>query len=172
VGYTRSLGSAGTLTSNLIGTYLMNQKIDTGLFAYDCVGLYGNQCGIPTPRWRHLVRFLWNTTFNTAFSVGWRVVGGVENDDLSSNPAIGDPGNIRLLELNDADKIGTFNYLDLAATYRLGRNYSVVAGINNILDKEPPLGAGASDNDFGPGFYGTYDHLGRYLFAGVQFTFQ
>jgi iron complex outermembrane receptor protein len=100
------------------------------------------------------------------------VVGSVKNDDLSDNPALGDPGNIRLLELNFADKIGTFNYFDLSATFRLSNNYNFVTGMNNIFDKEPPLGSGASDNDFGPGFYGTYDHLGRYLFAGLQFTFQ
>jgi iron complex outermembrane receptor protein len=169
--YLFSLGRHGSLTTTLIGTFLMNQKIDTGLFAYDCVGLYGNQCGIPTPRWRHLARFSWDTTFNTTFSVGWRVVGPVENDDLSSNPAIGDPGNISLLELNDADKIGTFSFLDVATAYRLGPSYTLLAGVNNIFDKEPPLGAGASDNDFGPGFYGTYDHLGRYVFTGIQFTF-
>jgi outer membrane receptor protein involved in Fe transport len=51
------------------------------------------------------------------------------------------------------------------------RNYNIVAGINNILDKEPPLGAGLSDNDFGPGLYGTYDHLGRYFFTGINFQF-
>jgi outer membrane receptor protein involved in Fe transport len=170
--YGRSLGRAGVLTTNLFGTYLRNQKTDTGLFAYDCVGFYGNQCGIPTPRWRHLARFAWDTTFNTTISVGWRLIGSVKNDDLSPNPALGDPANVRALELNFADKIDTFNYLDLSATYRVARNYNFVVGVNNLLDKEPPLGAGASDNDFGPGFYGTYDHLGRFLFTGVQFTFR
>jgi iron complex outermembrane recepter protein len=170
--YGRNVGRAGVLRTTLAGTYLMNQKTDTGLFAYDCVGFYGNQCGIPTPRWRHSVRFAWDTPFNTLVSVGWRLIGSVKNDDLSSNSALGDPGNVRLLELNFADKIKTFNYLDLSATYRVKRNYNLVAGINNIFDKEPPLGVGSSDNDFGPGFYGTYDHLGRYLFTGVQFTFR
>ena len=171
-GYARNIGRAGVLTTTLAGTYLMSQVTDTGLFDYDCVGFYGNQCGISTPRWRHSVRFAWDTTFNTTFSVGWRLIGRVKNDDLSSNPALGDPGNVPLLKLNFADTLKTHNYLDVGATYRVRRNYNIVAGINNIFDKEPPLGAGASDNDFGPGFYGTYDHLGRYLFTGVQFTFQ
>jgi outer membrane receptor protein involved in Fe transport len=169
--YGRSVGGAGVFTATLAGTYLMNQKTDTGLFFYDCVGFYGNQCGIPTPRWRHIARFAWDTTFNTTLSVGWRLIGGVKNDDLSPNEALGDPGNVRLLELNFADKLKTSNYIDVSANHRLSRNYNLLAGINNIFDREPPLGAGASDNDFGPGFYGTYDHLGRYVFAGLQFMF-
>ena len=32
------------------------------------------------------------------------------------------------------------------------------------------VGAGASNNDFGPGFYGTYDNLGRYLFHGPHLS--
>jgi iron complex outermembrane receptor protein len=170
--YARTIGTGGAaITTTLAGTYLLNQKTDTGLFAYDCVGFHGNQCGIPTPRWRHAARVAWDSTFNTTLALTWRFLGGTENDDLSPNPALGDPSNVRTLELNFADKIETFNYLDLAATYRVQGNYNIVAGINNILDKEPPLGAGLSDNDFGPGLYGTYDHLGRYLFTGVQFQF-
>ena len=67
--------------------------------------------------------------------------------------------------------IDAYNYFDFAATYRLAKNYNIVGGINNLFDKEPPLGAGSQDNDYGAGFYGTYDSLGRYLFLGVQFTF-
>ena len=155
----------------MAGTYLLNQKTDTGLFAYDCTGFHGNQCGIPTPRWRHATRVAWDTTFNTTFAVTWRFIGGTENDDLSDNPALGDAGNIPTLKLNFADTIEAFNYLDVSGTYRIQRHYNIVAGINNIFDREPPLGAGLSDNDFGPGLYGTYDHLGRYLFTGIQFQF-
>lgn len=171
-GYITGLGRWGTFTTNLAGTYVLDQKEDTGLFAFNCVGFHGNQCGIPTPRWRHTARFAWDTTFNTTFAANWRFIGSSENDDLSPNPALGDPANVRTLELAFADKIEAFNYVDVSATYRVRRNYNIVAGINNVFDKEPPLGAGLSDVDFGPGFYGTYDHLGRYFFTGVQFTFQ
>ncbi len=46
-----------------------------------------------------------------------------------------------------------------------------MVGVNNILDKEPPLAPGQQNNDYGAGFYGTYDSLGRYLHASMQFTF-
>jgi hypothetical protein len=41
----------------------------------------------------------------------------------------------------------------------------------NLLDTEPPLAPGLNDNDYGPGFYGTYDPLGRTVYASLQFDF-
>jgi outer membrane receptor protein involved in Fe transport len=169
--YSRPIGGAGAVTLNLIGTYLMHSTIDTGLYAYDCKGYFGNQCGVPTPTWRHMARFSWETNFHTVFSLGWRVVGAVTNDDGSSNPAIGDPGNVALLKANNIYTIPAYHYFDLAATYRLNKNYTFLAGVNNIFDKEPPLAPGMSPNDYGAGFYGTYDSLGRYLHVSMQFTF-
>jgi outer membrane receptor protein involved in Fe transport len=169
--YSRSIGKAGLFTINLIGTYLMDSKIDTGLYAYDCKGYFGNQCGVPTPTWRHMARLSWETTFNTVFSLGWRMIGGVTNDDGSPNLAIGDPANIALLKANDIYTIAAHHYLDLAATYKLRKHYELVLGVNNVLDKEPPLAPGMSDNDYGAGFYNTYDSLGRYVHFSLQFTF-
>ncbi|MCX6538272.1 MAG: TonB-dependent receptor [Acidobacteria bacterium] len=169
--YSKSLGGVGSFSVNLIGTILRHQKIDTGLYAYDCVGYFGNQCGIPTPTWRHMLRFAWETRFNTTFTLGWRMIGGVTNDDGSPNPAIGDPTNIALLQANDAYVISARHYLDLSATYKAGKHYQFVLGANNILDKEPPFGVGSTPNDYGPGFYGTYDPLGRYIHMSLQFNF-
>jgi outer membrane receptor protein involved in Fe transport len=44
-------------------------------------------------------------------------------------------------------------------------------GVNNIFDKEPPLGSGIDNIDYGPGFWGAYDVYGRYLFSSIQFAF-
>ena len=171
VSYSRRLGSAGSFSANLIGSILRHETIDTGLYAYDCKGYFGNQCGDPTPTWRHMARFSWETNFHTVFSLGWRMVGAVTNDDGSPNEAIGDPGNVALLEANNIYTIGNSNYFDLAATYKLKKNYVFVLGVNNIFDKEPPLAPGMSPNDYGPGFHGTYDPLGRYFHMGIQYTF-
>jgi outer membrane receptor protein involved in Fe transport len=163
----------GTFTVNLISTYLMNSKIDTGLYSYDCVGLFGEQCGVPTPTWRHITRFAWDTNFNTTFTLGWRMIGSVKNDDTSDNPAIGElaADNIELLKANGNFEYPTFNYIDVGVTYQLAQNYRLAFGVNNLFDKEPPLSPGMQDNDYGPGWYGTYDPMGRYIFSGIQFTF-
>ena len=164
-------GNAGFLSFNLIGTYLMESTIDTGLFAYDCKGYFGNQCGVPNPEWRHLARVSWETNFKTVFSLGWRMVGSVTNDDGSPNPAIGDPGAIELLKINDIYKIPAHHYLDLAATYKFSDRVQLTMGINNVADTEPPLAPEMQDNDYGTGFYGTYDPYGRYIFSSLQFNF-
>lgn len=134
------------------------------------MGYFGTQCGIPTPKWRHLTRVSWEKG-KTSISAGWRLIGSVLNDDASPNPAIGDPTNISLLKANAMYQLPTTSYLDLGGSYNLAKNYRLVAGVNNIFDKEPPLGMGSSLNDYGTGFYGTYDPLGRYFHWGLQFTF-
>jgi iron complex outermembrane recepter protein len=154
----------------LIGTYLLDESIDTAIYAYDCLSFYGNQCGNPTPVWRHLFTASWETG-PAVLSFGWRMVGGVWNDDVSPNPALGDRSTIETLKLNDAYYIPAHNYYDLAFAYKLKVGVTLMLGINNILDTAPPLGSGSLWNDTGAGFFGTYDPYGRYLFSTVQFTF-
>ncbi|MEP0773345.1 MAG: TonB-dependent receptor [Acidobacteriota bacterium] len=157
-------------TINMIGSYLQKQAIDSGLYTYDCVGYFGNQCGIPSPKWRHLSRFGWETG-NISVSLGWRYIHAVTNDDGSPNPALGDPGNVARLQRNGIYKIPAHHYFDLAASYKIGGAIQLILGVNNIADKEPPLAPGMQDNDYGPGFYGTYDPYGRYVHTALQFTF-
>ncbi len=155
---------------NLIGSYLRSQVIDTGLFTYDCVGYFGNQCGVPSPKWRHLSRIGWETG-DLSVSLGWRYLHAVTNDDGSPNPAIGNPGNVARLQKNDIYEIPAYHYVDLAASYKIGDVIRIIFGVNNIADKEPPLAPGMNINDYGPGFYGTYDPYGRYVHSALQFTF-
>jgi iron complex outermembrane receptor protein len=169
--YAKPLGGAGLFTVNLIGTYLMQEGIDTGLYAYDCVGYFGNTCGNPAPKWRHLARFSLDTKFKTTISVGWRMIGAVTVDDANPNPALSNPDNLALDKVNNIDKIPAFHYMDLGATWKMTRNAQLVLGVNNLFDKEPPLAVGQSNNDYAAGFYGTYDSLGRFFHTSLQFKF-
>lgn len=169
--YFVAAGNAGLLSFNLIGTYLQERQVDTGLYKYDCAGYFGNQCGDPTPTWRHLARVSWETNWKTTLSLGWRMIGAVDNDDLSSNPALGDPSNVDLLKTNDQDAFGAAHYFDLAASINVIKGVQFTLGINNLADKEPPIAPGDQGNDYGPGYHGTYDPYGRYLFTSIQFTF-
>ena len=139
----------GSLNLNLIGSYLIKAEIDTGLYTYDCVGLTGNTCNDPysdhpamQPKWRHLFRASW------------------EKGSLTEQ-----------LKLNLADKYGVFNYVDLAVSQKVGRGIRWTIGVNNIFDKNPPLGSGSTANDYADGFYGTYDSYGRFIHTSVEFTF-
>jgi outer membrane receptor protein involved in Fe transport len=169
LGYSIVAGNA-FFNFKLMGTSLINESTDTATSEYDCASFYGNQCGVPTPSWRHLFTASWETG-PVVLNFAWRMVGGVWNDDVSSNPALSDPSNIETLKRNDAYYIPVQNYYDVAFAYKLKAGVTFMLGVNNILDTEPPLGAGSLLNDFGAGFSGTYDPYGRYLFSTVQFTF-
>jgi outer membrane receptor protein involved in Fe transport len=169
ISYVRPLGG-NSLSLNMIGTYNMETSINTGLYSYDCLGFFGNQCANPSPDWRHMARASLQTG-PAVWSLGWRMVGAVDNDDLSDNPAIGNAGNVALLEVNDIATIGAQNYFDLAASYNVMKGVQFTVGVNNVFDQEPPLAPGMQDNDYGTGFYGTYDPNGRYVHASIGFEF-
>ncbi len=172
--YTRPIGhDLGAFSVNMIGTYLMKQYINTGLYGYDCVGLFGNTCGVPTPKWRHLARFSWETPWKITVTAGWRFIGPVMEDSGSTQPQLANPTRFATLQGNGnmAANIPSFNWLDLGVTWKVRKGITFIAGINNVFDKEPALGIGSSPNDYGAGFYGMYDALGRYIHTGFQFTF-
>ena len=172
--YTRPMPhDLGAFSVNMIGTYLLKQYINTGLYSYDCVGYFGNTCGVPTPKWRHLTRFSWETPWKITLTAGWRMVGPVTEDSGNPNPALSNP--TRFAQLKDignmASAIPSFNWLDLGVSWKMHKGITFIAGVNNVFDTEPPLGVGSNPNDYGTGFYGMYDGLGRYIHTGLQFTF-
>jgi outer membrane receptor protein involved in Fe transport len=173
--YPWNLGSHGFIAFSLLGSTTMEDRLTNPLVDYDCVGFMGNQCGNfqgPRPKWRHRLRASWNTNFKTTFSVGWRYISSVTNDDFSEDPDLAGGATQReRLTLAGSDKFPAFNWFDLAVNYKFRDKLRLTVGCNNILDKEPPLGAGLSDIDFGAGFYGTYDSLGRAVYANLQFEF-
>ena len=68
--------------------------------------------------------------------------------------------------------------VDLALTARIGDHYQFRLGVNNIMDKAPPVigangGTSACPAVFCSGntFPNVYDAMGRYIFAGVTLDF-
>lgn len=53
----------------------------------------------------------------------------------------------------------------------MGENISVRFGINNILDRDPPLSASVGTTGNGNTYPQTYDALGRYMFVGATIDF-
>lgn len=170
--YTRPMPhELGAVSVNLISTYLLKSFINTGLFSYDCVGYFGNTCGVPTPVWRHLTRFSWETPWNVTVAAGWRFLGPVTEDAGSPNEALANPARFAQEKQVGIDRIPSRNYLDVGVTWKVRKWVTFIAGVNNVFDKEPPFAPGSSPNDYGTGFYGTYDALGRYIHTGIQLTF-
>jgi outer membrane receptor protein involved in Fe transport len=169
--YPWNLRDAGFVNLSLIGTYTLEKSLSDRVAEYDCAGYYGDQCSQPNARWRHRFRASWQTSFDTTISLGWRFIGSSKVDDASPDPDLGDPEELESWRASDADVLKAYNFFDLAATYSFRDGLRLTLGVNNILDTDPPIAPGASDNDYGPGFYGTYDPLGRTIYTNLQFEF-
>ena len=56
------------------------------------------------------------------------------------------------------------NYFDLAAEWHVTEKASLLLGINNILDEDPPLTSFPGTTGNGNTYPQTYDALGRWIF--------
>jgi iron complex outermembrane receptor protein len=159
----------GNLQFDMNGNWLQHQ-ISTpvpGGGSYDCAGLYGFTCQTVNPRWHHIFRTTWNTMWNVSTSATWRFIGAVHEDANTGNPLLANP-NYAYDAYNP--RISSFSYLDLEASWHPFPILTIRAGMNNVLDKDPPLlvsqtglvAGGAANNPDG------YDVFGRQLF--VAFT--
>jgi outer membrane receptor protein involved in Fe transport len=153
-------GWGGTWTTNVIGTYMLTKETtplpaDPGS-AYDCVGLISTRC-YPSPEWRHTADLAYDSNEWWSTMVRWRYFAGVDYD-----------GSTDTIAQDNMSKAQ--NYIDLNATFRFLENHSVVLGVNNIFDKEPPMVGGTLTTNANT-IAGFYDTLGRYLFARATFRF-
>ncbi|MEE3623623.1 TonB-dependent receptor [Nitrospirillum sp. BR 11752] len=160
----------GSLDFNLNGTVLLTSETEQlpGLGTYDCTGLFGPTCGQPSPRWRHQFRSTWSSPWVPAtVSVNWRFIGPTT---LSSNTA-----NAFLTSdyVGINARLPSYSYFDVAMTYKMTDYLSLRAGVNNILDRDPPAISSGLLSSFGNGntYPGIYDPLGRVIFVGATVEF-
>ena len=162
------IDSWGGISVNLAGSYALKATTVPlpGDDAYDCAGLFGPQCQILTPRWRHTLRVNWTTPWNVTASLAWRYFGGTLYELDSNEPTIGagahNAFNHRLPERS---------YIDLSAIWNIDERFTVRGGINNIFDQDPPLVNNRISQTGSPNTYPTYDLLGRKLFVGLTAKF-
>jgi iron complex outermembrane recepter protein len=165
----------GSVGFAMNGSYLLKDatKPAPNAGSYDCAGLYGAACQTVNPRWRHVLRGTWGTPWNVDLSLTWRFIGKVGLDNNDPNPLLfghtfvnANTGGGAYDYYNAG--IPNYSYLDLSASWDIFKGVQVRGGINNILDKDPPLitseiVAGGAANTFE-----TYDTFGREVF--VAFT--
>jgi len=174
--YSREVGGLGTLSLNVVGTMLDKYEVDNGLTeVYDCAGYFGPTCGTPAPEWRHKLRLSLNTKMGIGVSAQWRYFGAVDVEYKNTSATLA--GNY----YDYSSRIGAQSYFDLSLNANIGKTLSWRLGVNNLLDKEPPLVTSGSGN-FGASacggtvcngntYPGTYDSLGRYIYTGVTLDF-
>jgi iron complex outermembrane receptor protein len=156
-----ALGSIGL---SFVGTYVEKLESDDGLATatstVDCVGYYGVVCGVPNPEWRHRARLAWTTPWDVNISGTWRYYGAVEyGSTLGTSPA-------RLDHELEAQ-----NYLDLSAEWQVSDTVSARVGVNNVLDRDPPLTYSGDTSKNGNTYGQIYDTLGRFMFVSVTANF-
>ena len=171
-------GDAGSLQFGLNGAYLLTAKTTPlpGAHTYDCAGLYGSTCQTVNPRWRHNLRTTWQSPWNFDVALTWRFVGSVALDNNDSDPTLNgaehrDPETGEPLHKAFGAEFPTFSYFDLAGTWNATEDIAVRLGINNVLDKDPPLGTVEVVGGGAANTYSTYDIMGRQVFMSVTAKF-
>jgi outer membrane receptor protein involved in Fe transport len=174
--YRVALPAAGSLLFGLEGTDLMNLKTTpvAGGGSYDCKGYFGSTCGANNSSWRHVMNVTWSTPWdNMDLTLRWRYYGSDSSEQTSSNPFLtGTP-------YAPLSNIPAYNYIDLTGAFDLYKNIRLQVGVNNIMDKDPPLVVNGDCSTSSPGgancngntFPGVYDAMGRYIFMEVTAKF-
>jgi outer membrane receptor protein involved in Fe transport len=187
--YSVPLQTLGKLHFAFNGTYINKYEVTPiaalGSTSYNCAGLYGVACssttagaGTPVFHWRNTLRGTWSTPWMGAdLSIAWRYFSPTTLESLSSNPNLAAGGGATIANggISNTDaRIPSFSYIDLTASVKLAEQVSVRLGVNNVLDKAPPvIGASNLPGTSGNGntFPQVYDALGRFLFANVTVQF-
>ena len=85
----------------------------------------------------------------------WRFLDKMKAASRATNPAATTPG------------VPSYSLFDLFAEARVGSNYTLRAGVNNVTDKEPPIVGGV----IGSTEASTYDVIGRSFFVAATAKF-
>ncbi|MBX2859249.1 MAG: TonB-dependent receptor [Cellvibrionaceae bacterium] len=160
--YDVSLGGGHSLVFNSVTSYLteFNKTEFVGAEATECAGAWGGACEDPTIDLRNNFRTTWITPWTITASVLLRHMSEVED--------------ISVAEEADKQTLDAINYVDLSVLWAPVEQFEFRLGINNVFDEEPPIAggnAGPSNGGNGNTFPGTYDSLGQFIFAGVNFKF-
>jgi iron complex outermembrane recepter protein len=148
----------GTIALNLLATFTNSYEVQLlqGSAWQEFAGtIDGTQNGgIPVPDWKTLTTLSYRLPSFDA-SVRWRHLPEMDDITAVTRPA------------SPAAGVSAYDLFDLTAAYRFNGKTSIRAGVNNVLDEEPPIVGGT----IGQTQPGTYDIIGRYYFLGLQLGF-
>lgn len=152
---------SGTFRATLNASYLLEKTIDPlpGLdLAYDCAGTYDTTASgcAASPDWRHTAALAYDSDSFWAVTVKWRYFASVTGPDSE----IGLP----------TENIAAQSYFDLVGRFTVMENVALTVGVNNLLDKEPPV-VGPDYATNANTFAGYYDTLGRFIHANATLSF-
>jgi outer membrane receptor protein involved in Fe transport len=161
----------GSFNTSLVGSYALEQEIEplpgvNPAATFDCAGVINTAC--QTPDWRHTLRSTFSRDWYSV-SARWRHVGGMDYElQNGERPNPAGSGTDQIL-VGLGYGLGSYNYFDLSGSFDVIDNVNLTVGINNILDKEPPMVGGTLQ--LNANSLGGYDQLGRFMFANVNVRF-
>jgi outer membrane receptor protein involved in Fe transport len=172
------LAGEGNLNLRLIGTYLYDMIVDTGLGTTPPIDYRGQSGPVASfgsfntqPDWqaRAFLTYARNR-FMSTFETRYVGSGSLNATWFESPP--GDPSNTRLLSVND-NSVDDAYYLTWSGSYNFARSNDEQAMqlfwvINNVFDEDPPVAPGGNAYPTNPVFF---DTLGRRFRVGMRFTF-
>lgn len=165
--FTHRLAGFGRLEFDALGTYVRNFLVEPNedIEPYDCAGHFSSGCYQPRPKWRHRTRAAWHAPGNVSVAVTWRHVSEVRHGGTISHPVLDQPVPEVIRRLPPRD------YLDLSASWDLDGHVTLRTGVDNLLDRDPPLFAGGPPQNNGNTWVGTYDPLGRRVWVALTARF-
>ena len=149
----------GKWTLKLIGSRALKKETtiipSVASTVTECAGNVNTDC-FASPKWRHSFTTSYTTGDWWTVSAKWRYFGKVAYT-----------GTTDVLAKNG---ISSQSYIDLTAAFDINDHVSLLTGVNNVFDKEPPM-VGSTLATNANTVSGYYDTLGRYLHASVTVRF-
>lgn len=122
----------------------------------ECSGFFGNQCGSPTPEYRHRFVGTWVTPWDVDVGMTWRFFDETDNDNESDT-----------LE----SKLDSVNYIDLSATWYVMDDIQIRGSVLNAFQEDPPIYSSAGPALGNGNTYPTVYDTGRAWIASVRLNF-
>jgi len=149
--WNRQWDNGASLRASSVLSWVDRYEVQTlkGGIVYDYVGTVGY-----VPEWKAVSQLRYG---QGAFGAGlrWRYIGAQQHSSKVTNPASTTPG------------VDAYHYFDAFGDWSLNDTVTLRAGINNLLDKEPPQVGGTP----GATHASTYDIFGRQYFVGLTAKF-
>lgn len=165
------IDNAGALNFRLVGSWLdkfveeplpgaLQELVAPVDRKFNCAGKFGGRCGRLRPEFRSRLVSTWNSPWGLDVTMTWRYFDSVHFFE-ADNPAPVD------------EKLSSTSFFDFQAQYAITQNIELRMGVNNFLDKDPPLASHGATDFFGEGntFPSTFDSLGRFIFTGMNVQF-
>lgn len=153
------LSPSASLNLNSVVTYLDSFKVQTtpgGTYADYAGTVGGTSTSQPgsLPKWKSVTTLSYRDD-GVTLGARWRYLDKMKAASRATNPAATTPG------------VPSYSLFDVFAEARIGADYTLRAGVNNLTDKEPLIVGGV----IGSTEASTYDVIGRSFFIAATAKF-